>query len=78
MFEIVQHVFSSPEHNLLKVSFCDDPLSVIHHLCVRLSIINFFKQLLLINNLANIVKTLQGRSLHEALQKLLIKFHEEL
>ena len=28
-------VFSSPEHKVLKVSFCDGPLSVVHRPCVR-------------------------------------------
>ena len=28
-------LFSSPEHNVLKVSFCDGPLSVVHRLCVN-------------------------------------------
>jgi len=29
------YIFSSPEHKVLKVSFCDDPLSVVHHPSVR-------------------------------------------
>ena len=30
--------FSSPEHNVLEVSFCDGPLSVVHRPCVRPSV----------------------------------------
>ena len=33
-------VFSSPEHKVLKVSFCDGPLSVVHRPCVRASTIS--------------------------------------
>jgi len=29
---------SSPEHTVLKVSFCDGPLSVVHRPCVRLCV----------------------------------------
>jgi len=31
------HVFSSPEHKVLKVSFCDGPLSVVHRPSVQAS-----------------------------------------
>ena len=33
--------FSSPEDNVLQVSFCDDPLSVVQRPSVRLSVNNF-------------------------------------
>ena len=32
---LIFSVFSSPEHKVLKVSFCDGPLSVVHRPCVR-------------------------------------------
>ena len=57
-------IFSSPEHKVLMVSFCDRPnwrpSCVIH---------NFFKHLLL-NHRANLDETWQGCSLGEALPKL--------
>ena len=53
-------VFSSPEHKVLMVSFCDCPMSGVH---------NFFKHLLL-NHWANLDETWQGCSLGEALPKL--------
>ena len=53
--------FSSPEHNVLIVSFCDRPMSVVH---------NFFKHLLLLNHWANLDETWQGCSLGEVLPKL--------
>ena len=56
----LQHIFSSPEHEVLMVSFCDRPMSVVH---------NFFKHLLL-NHRANLDETWQGCSLGESLPKL--------
>ena len=40
-------IFSSPEDNVLNVSFCDSPLTVVHRPCVRPGVNNFFKQLIL-------------------------------
>ena len=54
-------LFSSPEHKVLMVSFCDRPMSGVH---------NFFKHLLLQNHWANLDGTWQGCSLGEALPKL--------
>ena len=54
-------VFSSPEHKVLMVSFCDRPMSGVH---------NFFKHLLPLNHWANLDETWQGCSLGEALPKL--------
>ena len=34
-FNSTLFLFSSPEHKVLKVSFCDGPLSVVHRPCVR-------------------------------------------
>ena len=60
-------LFSSPEHKVLMVSFCDRPMSgVCRPSCV---IHNFFKHLLL-NHWANLDETWQGCSLGEALPKL--------
>ena len=53
--------FSSPEHKVLMVSYCDCPMSGLH---------NFFKHLLLLNHLANLDETWQGCSLGEAPPKL--------
>ena len=50
-------LFSSPEHKVLMVSFCDRPISVVH---------NFFKHRLLLNHWANLDETLQGCSFGEA------------
>ena len=36
----IEWVFSSPEHKVLKVSFCDGPLSVVHRPCIRASTIS--------------------------------------
>ena len=55
-------VFSSPEHKVLMVSFCDCPMSGVVH--------NFFKHLLLLKHWANLDETWQGCSLGEALPKL--------
>ena len=35
IFMLCQALFSSPEHKVLKVSFCDGPLSVVHCPSVR-------------------------------------------
>ena len=59
IFSTLSHVFSSPEHKVLMVSFCDRPMSVVY---------NFFKHLLL-NHWANLDETWQGCSLGEALPK---------
>ena len=61
-------IFSSPEHKVLMVSFCDRPMSVVRHpSCI---VHNFFKHLLLLNHWANLDETWQGYSLGEALPKL--------
>ena len=71
-------VFSSPEHNVLRGSYCDRSSSVVRP-SVRPSICpsvnNFFKNLLLQNQKANLDKTWQECSLGEALQKLLKEFN---
>jgi hypothetical protein len=63
-------LFSSPEDNVLMVSFCNGPLSVVHGPCVHPCANNFLKQLLLLNHLAKFVETLQGCFLHKALPKI--------
>ena len=63
-------VFSSPEHNVLRGSYCDRSSSG-----VRPSVNNFFKNLLLQNQMANLDKTWQECSLGEALQKVLKEFN---
>ena len=56
-------LFSSPEHKVLMVSFCDRPMSgVLRPSCV---VHNFFKYLLLLNHWANLDETWQGCSLGE-------------
>ena len=62
--------FSSPEHEVLWVSYCDRSSSV-----VLPSVKNFFKNLLLQNQMVNLDKTWQECSLDEALQKLLTEFN---
>ena len=52
---------NSPEHEVLMVSLCDRPMSVVH---------SVFKHLLLLNHWANLDETWQGCSLGEALPKL--------
>ena len=74
--------FSSPEHNVLRGNYCDRSSSGV---CpsIRLSVPpsicpsgnNFFKNLLLQNQKANLDKTWQECSLGEALQKLLKEFN---
>ena len=54
-------IFSSPEHEVLMVSFCDRLMSVVHI---------FFKHLLLLNHWADLDETWHGCSLDEALPKL--------
>ena len=66
-------VFSSPEHNVLRGSYCDRSSSVRPSICP--SVNNFFKNLLLQNQKANLDKTWQECSLGEALQKLLKEFN---
>ena len=61
-------IFSSPEHEVLMVSFCDRPMSVIR---LASSIFhNLFKHLLLLNHWASLDETWQGCSLGEAVPKL--------
>ena len=67
-------VFSSPEHNVLRGSYCDRSSSGVRP-SVRPSVNNFFKNLLLQNQKANLDKTWQECSLGEALQKLLKEFN---
>ena len=74
--------FSSPEHKVLMVSFCDRPMSVVRRassIVRRLSCVvrrascvvhNFFKHLLPLNHWANPDETWQGCSLDKALPKL--------
>ena len=70
-------LFSSPEHKVLKLSFCDRFLSVVRA-CVRPSVrasVNFpLKRHLLNNHWANFNETSQEYSLGEALPKLLKSF----
>ena len=61
-------VFSSPEHKVLMVSFCDRPMSVVHRASSVLH--NFFKHLLLLHHCTNLDETWQGCSLGEAVPKL--------
>ena len=71
-------VFSSPEHNMLRGSYCDRSSSVVRpSVCPSIcpSVNNFFKNLLLQNQKANLDKTWQECSLGEALQKLLKEFN---
>ena len=71
---VVVIVFSSPEHNVLRGSYCDRSSSVVRpSICP--SVNNFFKNLLLQNQKANLDKTWQECSLGEALQKLLKEFN---
>ena len=58
--------FSSPEHMVLRMSFCDR-LSSIVRACVRQQLL---KQHLPFNHLSNFNETLQECSLHDALPKL--------
>ena len=74
-------VFSSPEHNVLRGSYCDRSSSGVRpsvcpsvHLSVRPLTISL-KNLLLQNQKANLDKTWQECSLGEALQKLLKEFN---
>ena len=60
--------FSSPEREVLMVSFCDRSMSVVRR--VSSVVHNFFKHLLLLNHWANLDETWQGCSLGEALPKL--------
>ena len=61
-------VFSSPDHKVLMVSFCDRPMSGVRRpSCV---VHNFFKHLLLLKHRANLDETWQGCSVGEALPKL--------
>ena len=65
-------LFSSPEHKVLIVSFCDRPMSGVHCVVRRAPSVdhNFLKHLLLLNHRANLDETLQGCSLGEALPEL--------
>ena len=67
-FILLQRFFSSPEHKVLMVSFCDRPMSGVRSSsCI---VHNFFKHLLLLNHWASLDETWQGCSLGEALPKL--------
>ena len=66
-------LFSSPEHKVLMVSFCDRPMSGVRRPSCLVH--NFFKHLLLLNHLANLDETWQGCSLGEALPKRLNSNH---
>ena len=59
-------LFSSPEHKVLMVSFCDRPMSGVRRASSTIS----FKHLLLLNHWANLDETWKGCSLGEALPKL--------
>ena len=79
-FSVISHwifphcFFSSPEHNVLRGSYCDRSSSIVRpSICP--SVNNFFKNLLLQNQKANLDKTWQECSLGEALQKLLKEFN---
>ena len=67
-------VFSSPEHKVLNVSFCDGQLSVVHHPYVRPCVNNFFMQLLLCNRLLDFDFTSQEWSRGGPLPTLLKPF----
>ena len=57
---------------MLKVSYCDRPMSGVR----RLSLVNnFFKHLLLLNHWVNVDETWQGCSLGEAFQNLFKEFN---
>ena len=60
--------FSSPEHEVLMVSFTDRPMSVIRRLSSVVH--NFFKHLPHLNHWSNLDETWQGCSLGEVLPKL--------
>ena len=64
--------FSSTEHKVLRVSYCDRPMFGV---CRPLSVNNIFKHLLLLNHWANLDETWQGCSLGKALQKLFKRFN---
>ena len=68
VFTNTSYFFSSPEHKVLMVNFCDRPMSVV--CCPSCSVHNFVKHLLLLNHWANLDETWQGCSLGEALPKL--------
>ena len=66
-------LFSSPEHKVLMVSFCDRPMSGVRHpssVVRRASSTISLQHLLLLNHLANLDETWQGCSLGEVLPKL--------
>jgi len=64
--------FSSPEHKVLKVSFCDGPLSVVHCPSVRPCVNNVFKQLLLCNRSLDFDQTSQEWSPTKVVQSVLV------
>ena len=64
----VVYIFSSPEHKVIMVSFCDCPMFSVR--CASSVVHNFFKHLLPLNHWANLDETWQGCSLTEALPKL--------
>ena len=60
--------FSSPEHEVLNVNFCDRPTSVVRRASTVVH--NFFKRPLLLHHGANLHDTWQGCSMGEALLTL--------
>ena len=69
-FNVLSYIlFSSPEHKVLMVSFCDRPMSSVRRpSCV---VHNFFKHLLLLNHWSNLDEAWQGCFLDKALPKFL-------
>ena len=70
----VCNVFSSPEHKVLWEAIVMGHRPSVRQ-SIRPSVDNFFKNLLLQNQMANLDKTWQECSLDEALQKLLKEFN---
>ena len=69
MYDTFVCIFSSPEHEVLMVSYCDQSLSVVRALSTFC-----FKQLLLQNGLTDFEIILQEGSLGDPLPKLLKLF----
>ena len=72
--------FSSPEHNMLRMSYCDRSLSGSVCLSVCPSVNNYLKNLLLWNRPTDFNETSQKWSLGDALSEILqrYEFHKEL